>query len=110
MMCPFFLSVPARAPRTEWVCHAVAAASSAMLAPVGCRRRPTRVSSFDFAATYALLLFGVLRPTFALDEVLLMLVPFSCAAPDRRRYRHKPASRADTAMLRTAALSTGKWR
>jgi hypothetical protein len=47
-----------------------------MLAPFGWRSSATSVSSFDVPLTLSALVFGVLRPGFAADEVLLMFVPF----------------------------------
>ena len=79
-----------------------------MLAPAGCRSSARSVSSFDVPATLAVLACAVLLALFAFVDVLLMSVPFDCGATGRR-YRHEPASRAETPMLGTPALSTGKW-
>lgn len=52
----------------------------------------TRMSSFEVPATFAGLLFDAARPVLGVDDVLLISVPFECAEPCRRRYRHKPGS------------------
>src|SRR5438045_69812 len=95
MACPFFLSVPARAPRTEWVCHAVAAASSWMVAPPVWRRRATRVSSFEAPGIFAV---GLLEPVFGLFDALLISVPF-----DVRGHRAPLPARARVAGTTTNA-------
>ena len=59
--CPFFLSVPASAPRTECFCHVVAVASSSMLAPSGLPSIATRMSSFEMPFSLSVGDFGVFR-------------------------------------------------
>src|SRR5829696_6194798 len=81
--CPFFLSVPASAPRTECFCHAVAVASSSMLAPFGWRSRGTSVSSFEVPLASSAAVFGVIRRGLGVDGVLVMVRAFLVSGANR---------------------------
>src|SRR5881628_3440503 len=97
MTWPFFLSVAASAPRTECFCHAVAVASSSMLAPFGERSSATSASSFDVPLSAAV--FGVVRRGLGADVLLVMVRAFlvSGANPAPLPARARVAGRATNA-------------
>src|SRR5258706_3904549 len=68
----FFLTTPAKKPRTECCCHSVAFMIAAIVVPFGCRSIPRTVSCFDEVLVDLLeVAFGVVTLDTAADLVAL---------------------------------------